>query len=40
LAALEALGVTEYIQGARYADLDGFLRALEPMLERLEAHRG
>ena len=35
LHALEALGVTEYIQGARYEDLDGFARSFEPFLERI-----
>ncbi len=39
LEALRALGVTEHVQGARYADLDGFLRAFEPMAERVESHR-
>jgi probable F420-dependent oxidoreductase len=39
LEALEALGVTEHVQGARYADLDGFLRSFEPMVERMESHR-
>ncbi len=37
LAALEALGVTEFIQGARYADLDGFQTALDALSERREA---
>lgn len=37
LTALEALGVTEYIQGARYDDLDGFERSLDPLVERREA---
>ncbi|MEM9177949.1 MAG: TIGR03619 family F420-dependent LLM class oxidoreductase [Myxococcota bacterium] len=37
LEALEALGVTEYIQGARYDELDGFLRAFEPLMERISA---
>lgn len=36
LEALEELGVTEYIQGARYDDLDGFLRSLDPLLSRIE----
>jgi hypothetical protein len=31
--------VTEYIQGARYEDLDGFTRSLDPLTERVEAHR-
>ncbi len=39
LAALAALGVTEFIQGARYDDLDGFLRVLEPMVERVDGYR-
>ena len=39
LAELEALGVTEFIQGARYEDLAGFERALEPLVERREAFR-
>ena len=39
LARLEALGVTEYIQGARYDDLDGFQRSLDPLIERMQAHR-
>jgi len=29
--------VTEYIQGARYDDLEGFKRAFEPMIERVAA---
>lgn len=37
LEALEALGVTEYIQGARYDDLAGFERSLEPLVERVAA---
>ena len=37
LDALAALGVTEFIQGARYDDLDGFKRAFEPMIERVAA---
>ncbi len=37
LAELEALGVTEFIQGARYEDLAGFERALAPLVERREA---
>jgi len=37
LGALEALGVTEYIQGARYDDLDGFQRAFEPLVDRITA---
>jgi len=39
LAALAALGVTEFIQGARYDDLDGYLRVLEPMVERVDSYR-
>jgi probable F420-dependent oxidoreductase len=39
LAALEEIGVTEYIQGARYEDLDGFMRSLDPLEERIEAFR-
>ncbi len=39
LDALAALGVTEYCQGGRYEDLDGFLRSFEPMMERAEAYR-
>lgn len=38
LSMLEELGVTEFIQGARYEDLDGFDRAFEPLLERRDAH--
>ena len=38
LAALEEVGVTEYIQGARYADLDGFMRSFEPLVERIAAY--
>jgi probable F420-dependent oxidoreductase len=37
LQALEALGVSDFIQGGRYADLDGFRRALDPLLARREA---
>lgn len=40
LSALEDLGVTEFIQGARYDDVDGFLRSLEPMIERRDRFRG
>ncbi len=36
LAELEALGVAEFIQGARYEDLSGFERALAPLVERRE----
>ena len=39
LAALEEIGVTEYIQGARYEDLDGFMRSLDPLVERIESFR-
>ena len=39
LAQLESLGVTEFIQGARYEDLDGFQRTLDPLLDRRAAHR-
>lgn len=39
LSELEDIGVTDYIQGARYDDLDGFLRALDPMCERVAAWR-
>lgn len=39
LAALESIGVTEFIQGARYEDLDGFARSLDPLAERAEAYR-
>jgi len=35
LAALSELGVTEYVQGARYDDLDGFRRSFEPLMERV-----
>ena len=38
LAALEALGVTEFIQGARYEDLPGFERALAPLVDRRDAY--
>ena len=37
LDALAALGVTEFIQGARYDDLDGFQRSFEPLVERIAA---
>jgi len=40
IARLEELGVTEYIQGARYDDLDGFRRSLDPFVSRVEAYRG
>lgn len=39
LDELAALGVTEYIHGARYHDLDGFLRSFNPLMERIEAYR-
>ena len=39
LDALAALGVTEYVQYARYQDFSGFLRAFDPMVERVEAYR-
>jgi probable F420-dependent oxidoreductase len=39
LAALEGMGVTEFIQGARYDDLDGFLKALDPLVECRDAYR-
>ena len=39
LDALAALGVTEYIHGARYNDLDGFLRSFDSLMERIEAYR-
>ncbi|MBY0400683.1 TIGR03619 family F420-dependent LLM class oxidoreductase [Myxococcota bacterium] len=39
LAALEALGVTEFIQGGRYDDLDGYRRALNPLVERRDVFR-
>jgi probable F420-dependent oxidoreductase len=39
LARLEALGVTEFIQGARYEDLDGFRRALDPLVTRRDDYR-
>lgn len=39
LAALETLGVSEFIQGARYEDLDGFRRALAPLVARRDDHR-
>jgi probable F420-dependent oxidoreductase len=38
LAALEALGVTEFIQGARYEDVEEFSRTLDPFAERREAY--
>lgn len=39
LGALAELGVTEFIQGARYNDLDGFQRSFDPLTERIEAYR-
>jgi probable F420-dependent oxidoreductase len=39
LEQLEELGVTEYIQGARYDDLDGFMRSLDPLVDRITAYR-
>jgi probable F420-dependent oxidoreductase len=39
LSALAALGVSEFIQGARYEDLDGFLRAFAPLVERRQLFR-
>lgn len=39
LAALEALGVDELIQGGRYPDLDGFQRTLDALVARRDAHR-
>ena len=38
-AFLAELGVTEFIQGARYNDLDGFQRSFDPLTERIEAYR-
>jgi probable F420-dependent oxidoreductase len=37
LRMLEELGVTEFIQGARYDDVEGFVRSLEPLVERRDA---
>lgn len=37
LAQLEELGVSEFIQGARYEDLDGFMRSFDPLRDRIEA---
>ncbi len=37
LEALEALGVSDFIQGGRYDDLEGFRRALDPVVARREA---
>lgn len=39
LDALHALGVTEWIQGARYDDLAGFDASLQPLVERRDAYR-
>jgi probable F420-dependent oxidoreductase len=39
LESLAAVGVTEYIHGARYDDLDGFLCTLDALMERVEAYR-
>jgi probable F420-dependent oxidoreductase len=39
LDALDAHGVTEYLHGARYDDLDGFVRSLDLLMERVEAFR-
>ena len=39
LDGLAALGVTEYIHGARYHDLGGFLRSFDGLVERIEAYR-
>lgn len=39
LAALEALGVSEFIQGARYEDLEGLRPALDALIDRREGHR-
>ncbi len=39
LDRLAELGVTEYIQGARYEDLDGFMRSFDPLMERARAYR-
>ena len=39
IATLEELGVTEFIQGARYEDVEGFLRSLEPFVDRRDAFR-
>jgi probable F420-dependent oxidoreductase len=39
LEQLEELGVTEYIQGARYDDLDGFMRSLDPLVGRITAYQ-
>ena len=38
LAALEELGVSEFIQGARYEDLDGFSAALASLVERRDLY--
>ena len=39
LEALSSLGVTEYIHGSRYSDLDSLLRSLEALTSRVEAFR-
>jgi probable F420-dependent oxidoreductase len=39
LAALDELGVTEFIHGARYEDIEGFERALAPFVERRDAFK-
>ena len=39
LDVLSEIGVTEYIHGARYHDLDGFLRWFDLLMERVEAYR-
>ena len=39
LDGLAELGVTEYIHGARYHDLDGFLRSFNPLMERIQSYR-
>lgn len=39
LSKLDSLGVDELVQGARYDDLDGFRRALDPLLARRDAFR-
>ena len=37
LHSLLEIGVTEFIQGARYEDIDGFMRSFDPLIERMEA---
>jgi probable F420-dependent oxidoreductase len=39
LEALAELGVSDFVQGARYDDLDGFRRALDPLTARRDAYR-